>query len=215
MLRWSLLLAVILPVVSGFLSPAMAFSALGQDRLVLASGRTATDHHLAQADPRQPVISARDVVGPANRPTAGTVAAAPLPPLQPEPEPVAVGPAPVAAPPVAGEPAKPDPVVDAPPQRAARTVTKGGGTYVVIGSYKLEENARKVVGQHLDLSPSTRSVTVRGERYTRVVAGPFSPADAEAVKLRLKREKGISAFTAKSCAAKASRACIGPRGQES
>ena len=92
---------------------------------------------------------------------------------------------------------------------AART-NASGKTYVVLGSYKVEENAKRVARQHQALKPTMQTVTVRGERYVRVVAGPYSAAEAAAVKERLKSQGAPDAFTAGACTGKASGRCIDP-----
>jgi hypothetical protein len=168
---------------------------------------------LAQAGAGQPVTSARDVTGPSNR-TMSDVSSAPLPavsvpaaavmpptlvPTAPVAQPVAPIPAPVAA---APEPAS-KPV-------AEKTAKSGkGGTYVVLGSYKMEENAKRIARQHQALKPQMQSVTVRGERYTRVVVGPYSAAEAAAVKERVKTQGAADAFTAAACMDKTAARCIG------
>lgn len=178
---------------------------------------------IAQANVGQPVTSARDVVGPANR-TMSDVSSAPLPPIAGqsapaaapavEPTPVApqiVQPAPVAAPPAPAIAAKPA-AAPKPTATAAAKATRhnaSGKTYVVLGSYKVEENARKVAREHQALKPTMQTVTVRGERYTRVVAGPYSEAEAAALKQRLKG-KSIDAFTAHACGSKTAGRCIDP-----
>lgn len=183
---------------------------------VMARQAKAERIQLAQAMAGQPVTSARDIVGPSNRTTMSDVSSAPLPPVATTPAattPAAseAAPTPVqAAPPVAAPPA---PVrTTAAPTRASATQAsaKGATTYVVLGSYKVEENARRVVGQHQSLQPSMKTVTVRGERYIRVVTGPYTLAEAAAVRQRLKSQAGIDAFTAAACGEKASGRCIDP-----
>ncbi len=167
---------------------------------------------LAQVMAGQPVTSARDIVGPSNRTTMSDVSSAPLPPITTTPAAIEAAPAPVqAAPPAAA--AAPAPVrTTAAPTRAPATQpsARNATTYVVLGSYKVEENARRVVGQHQSLQPSMKTVTVRGERYIRVVTGPYTPAEAAAVRQRLKSQAGIDAFTAAACGEKASGRCIDP-----
>ena len=174
---------------------------------------------IAQAGAGEPVTSARDVVGPSNRPAA-SVSSAPLAPVAgempqasnvpPAPLPAAEAPstAPVAAmpvaPPPAAEPAKAEIAVAAP--------TRGrNGIYVVLGSYTQEANARRVLDRHQALKPTLRTTTVKGQRFTRVVAGPYAPSEANAIKRQLKAEEGVDAFTAQSCGGKTSPACIGDR----
>jgi len=67
-----------------------------------------------------------------------------------------------------------------------------------------------VARQHQSLKPAMQAVTVRGERYTRVVAGPYSAAEAAALKQRLKNQGAPDAFTAAACADKAAGRCIDP-----
>jgi hypothetical protein len=168
---------------------------------------------LAQLGGGQPVTSARDVVGPSNR-TMSDVSSAPLPAMA-VPSAPAAQPAP--ATPTAAQPVAPVPVVatqapankQVPAVTAARTNTSGR-TYVVLGSYKVEENAKRVARQHQALKPTMQTVTVRGERYVRVVAGPYSAAEAAAVKERLKNQGAPDAFTAGACNGKASGRCIDP-----
>lgn len=164
---------------------------------------------LAQASAGQPVTSARDIVGPSNR-IMSDVSSAPLPPIAAvpaaaEPAPLTAAPvqqvAPVQAAPVAATPA---------PVRTVAAKGKGGATYVVLGSYKVEENAKRVVRQHQALKPAMKTVTVRGERYIRVVAGPYKPAEAAAIRQRLKSQDGIDAFTAAACNGKTAGRCIDP-----
>jgi len=174
---------------------------------------------LAQAGAGQPVTSARDVVGPANR-TMSDVSSAPLPPIAGQPAPAVqptpvspqiVQPAPVAAPPAPTTVAAPVPA----PKPTATAATRparhnsNGKTYVVLGSYKVEENAKRVAREHQALKPTMQTVTVRGERYTRVVAGPYTEAEAAALKQRLKG-KSIDAFTAHACGSKTAGRCIDP-----
>jgi len=173
---------------------------------------------LAQAGAGEPVTSARDVVGPSNRP-ATSVSSAPLAPVAsempqasnapaapvpaanaPPTEPVAA--AAVAPAPAAAEPAKAGKVVSAPTPRTS-------GIYVVLGSYTQEANARRVLDKHQALKPTLRTTTVKGRHFTRVVAGPYAPSEANAVKRQLKADEGVDAFTAQSCGVKASPACIG------
>lgn len=109
---------------------------------------------------------------------------------------------PVATPAAAAEPAKVRNVLSAPMPRA-------NGIYVVLGSYTQETNARRVLDRHQALKPTLRTTTVKGQRFTRVVAGPYAPSEANAIKRQLKAEEGVDAFTAQSCGGKASPACIG------
>ncbi|MGE0154107.1 MAG: SPOR domain-containing protein [Reyranellaceae bacterium] len=165
---------------------------------------------VAQASAGQPVTSARDIVGPSNRTVMSDVSSAPLPPIAAEP---AAAPVPVASTPPVPQPvvAAPAPIATAAPVAAtpepARTLAKGGKTYVVLGSFKVEENAKRVARQHQALKPTMQSVTVRGERYTRVVTGPYSAAQADAIKQRLKSQS-VDAFTAAACDGKAAGRCI-------
>ncbi len=175
---------------------------------------------LAQAGAGEPVISARDVVGPSTRPTS-SVSSTPLPPVAAAPvvqtnaapaqvTPLPVAPAP-AEPPATATPAPSAPaaVATSPAKPAvARTAARKGGTFVVLGSYKEPENARRVQRQHQALDPSLRHVTVKGEKFTRVVVGPYSRKEADAMRRQLKQKDGVDAFTAQSCGGKASPSCI-------
>jgi cell division protein FtsN len=165
---------------------------------------------LAQAGGGQPVTSARDITGPSNR-SMSDVSSAPLPAVSVPPAPVAQ---PAPAMPVAAQQVAPAPIVAAPaPQEAPAAITakagKSGRTYVVLGSYKVEDNAKRIARQHQTLKPTLQTVTVRGERYTRVVAGPFTAAEAAALKQRLKGQS-VDAFTANACGDKSAGRCIDP-----
>ena len=161
---------------------------------------------MAQAGNGQPVTSARDIVGPSNR-SMSDVSSAPLPAIAVEPTPAtqpgAVAPAIVQSTP---QPAAPASKATA-PAVAARTHEKGK-SYVVLGSYKVEDNAKRVARQHQDLKPKMQTVTVRGERYVRVVAGPYSAGEAAAIKQRLKSQGAPDAFTASACVGKSGKSCI-------
>ncbi|MDF3073323.1 MAG: hypothetical protein K0S54_990 [Alphaproteobacteria bacterium] len=170
---------------------------------------------LAQAGGGQPVTSARDIVGPSNR-IMSDVSSAPLPVVSVPSAPAAQ---PVPATQAASQPVAPAPVVATPapapvgkevaPAVAAKP-SKSGKTYVVLGSYKVEDNAKRIARQHQALKPTMQTVTVRGERYVRVVTGPYSAAEAAAVKERLKSQGAPDAFTAAACNGKASGRCIDP-----
>lgn len=179
-----------------------------QDALV-ARQQKAERILLAQAGAGEPVISARDVVGPSTR-SPSPVSSAPLPPVATMPQ--AASPtiaAPVIAAPTVAAPVEPAPATIA--ASAAKPVTakrSKGGTFVVLGSYKEPENARRVQRQHQALDPSLRHVTVRGEKFTRVVVGPYSRDEAAAIRRQLKTNDGVDAFIAQSCDDKASPSCI-------
>jgi cell division protein FtsN len=180
----------------------------------IAKQQKAERIQIAQAGMGQPVTSARDIVGPANR-TMSDVTSAPLPAIAPAPapanQPVQLTPPTVQAAPAPSAPvvAAPAPVAKpAPVASTAKAPAKSGKTYVVIGSYKVEENAKRVARQ--PLKPAMQAVTVRGERYTRVVAGPYSAAEAAAVKQQLKSQGAPDAFTAAACAGKVAGRCIDP-----
>jgi cell division septation protein DedD len=106
--------------------------------------------------------------------------------------------------------AAPAPAASKPVVAAATKPGKGGKAYVVIGSYKVEDNAKRVMREHQALKPTMKTVTVRGERYIRVIAGPFSATDAASIKQRLKSKDGIDAFTAGVCSGKSGGRCIDP-----
>ncbi len=182
----------------------------------IAKQQKADRIQMAQAGMGQPVTSGRDIVGPANR-TMSDVTSAPLPAVAPAPastnQPVQLAPPTVQAAPAPSAPVVATPAPVAKPAAVASTAkapAKSGKTYVVIGSYKVEENARRVARQHQSLKPAMQAVTVRGERYTRVIAGPYSAAEAAAVKQRLKSQGAPDAFTAAACAGKAAGRCIDP-----
>lgn len=182
----------------------------------IAKQQKAERIQIAQAGIGQPVTSARDIVGPANR-TMSDVTSAPLPTIAPAPAP-ASQPVQLTPPAAQAAPAPSAPVVATPAPvakpaavaSAAKAPAKASKTYVVIGSYKVEENAKRVARQHQALKPAMQAVTVRGERYTRVVAGPYSAAEAAAVKQRLQSQGAPDAFTAAACAGKAAGRCIDP-----
>jgi cell division protein FtsN len=180
----------------------------------IAKQQKAERIQIAQAGMSQPVTSGRDIVGPANR-TMSDVTSAPLPAIAPAPanQPVQLAPPAVQAAPVPSAPvvATPAPAArPAPVTSTAKAPTKSAKTYVVIGSYKVEENAKRVARQHQSLKPAMQTVTVRGERYIRVVAGPYSANEAAAVKQRLKSQGAPDAFTAAACAGKPAGSCIDP-----
>ncbi|MGE0659191.1 MAG: SPOR domain-containing protein [Reyranellaceae bacterium] len=192
-----------------------------QDALV-ARQQKAERILLAQAGAGEPVISARDVVGPSTR-SPSPVSSAPLPPVATAPAapppaaamPQAASPtiaAPVIAAPTVAAPTVAAPTVAAPvesaPAKPATAKRSKGGTFVVLGSYKEPENARRVQRQHQALDPSLRHVTVRGEKFTRVVVGPYSRDEAAAIRRQLKTNDGVDAFIAQSCDDKASPSCI-------
>jgi len=182
----------------------------------IAKQQKAERIQIAQAGMGQPVTSGRDIVGPANR-TMSDVSSAPLPAITTAPAP-ANPPAQLTSPAVQSAPPPSAPIVatpapvakPAPVASTAKAPTKAAKTYVVIGSYKVEENAKRVARQHQSLKPAMQTVTVRGERYVRVVAGPYTANEAAAVKLRLKSQGAPDAFTAAACAGKSAGRCIDP-----
>lgn len=169
---------------------------------------------VAQAGSGQPVTSARDIVGPSSR-TMSDVSSAPLPAVTVEAAPApASQPTPV-TPAVQAPPAQAPAIASPAPKQATTVATKtakpvAGKTYVVLGSYKVEENAKRVMREHPSLKPTMKTVTVRGERYIRVMAGPYSASEAAAIKQRLKSKGGIDAFTAGVCNGKTAGRCIDP-----
>jgi cell division protein FtsN len=179
----------------------------------MAKQQKAERLQVAQVGNGQPVTSARDVVGPSNR-TISDVSSAPLAPMAPQVEPASrptpVTPAIVQPAPVPSAPVLAAPAPKSEPAPVTTKTAKSGKTYVVLGSYKVEENAKRVVRQHQALKPTMQNVTVRGERYVRVVAGPYSASEAAAIKQRLKSQGAPDAFTAAACAGKNAARCIDP-----
>ena len=68
------------------------------------------------------------------------------------------------------------------PAAVASTVkapAKSGKTYVVIGSYKVEENAKRVARQHQSLKPAMQAVTVGASQSINVGANQSSSIGAD------------------------------------
>jgi hypothetical protein len=79
---------------------------------------------------------------------------------------------------------------------------------VVIGSYRLRDNAQRVMREQSQLKPVMQSVTVKGQRYYRVVAGPYTAPQAAEIRSSLKTRSHIDADVARNCSGKKSGACI-------
>ena len=82
------------------------------------------------------------------------------------------------------------------------------GTGEDVTARRSNDRRTRVERQHQALDPSLRHVTVRGEKFTRVVVGPYSRDEAAAIRRQLKTNDGVDAFIAQSCDDKASPSCI-------
>jgi hypothetical protein len=80
--------------------------------------------------------------------------------------------------------------------------------YVLIGSYRQQDNAQRVVREHRDMKPVVQAVTVKNERYYRVVAGPYTAAQAAEIRSSLRHKSHIDAIVARDCDGKKSGGCI-------
>lgn len=167
-----------------------------------------------------PITSTADTPSP--KPTNNAVTPAPLAPLptktvdnapvndgapigQPVP-PAAIGQndKPVVAPPVAKAP------VVAKQNTVVKDAAKDGerNRYVVIGSYRQQDNAQRVMREQRELKPVMQSVTVKGQRYYRVVAGPYTAAQAADIRATLKTKSHIDADVARNCSGKTRGFCV-------
>ncbi len=89
-----------------------------------------------------------------------------------------------------------------------QTVSAGRNSYVVVGSYRQQDNAQRVMREHRDIKPVMQSVTVKNERYYRVVAGPYTASQAAEIRGSLKAKSHIEATVARNCDAKSRVNCI-------
>jgi len=157
-----------------------------------------------------PITSTADT--PAPTPTNNAVTPAPLAPLPTKTvdnAPVNDG-APITQPiPPAATAENNKPVVSKPPVVAKDGVKDSErNRYVVIGSYRQQDNAQRVMREQRELKPVMQSVTVKGTQYYRVVAGPYTPTQAADIRASLKTKSHINADVARNCAGKRSGACI-------
>lgn len=59
------------------------------------------------------------------------------------------------------------------------------GAYVTVGSFLEAANAERAIARYAAFHPVIQTVTVRGQHFHRVVAGPLSPGEAGALKEKL------------------------------
>ncbi|MEO8558904.1 MAG: SPOR domain-containing protein [Rhodospirillales bacterium] len=104
------------------------------------------------------------------------------------------------------------PVVAKAPPAAKPSVSGERSRYVVIGSYRQQDNAKRVMHEHRDLKPIAQSVKVGGEHYYRVVAGPYTAARAADIRANLKAKSRIEATVRRDCDAKGNGPCIDVNG---
>jgi cell division septation protein DedD len=74
-----------------------------------------------------------------------------------------------------------------PPQLAALPAPAESerGSYVTIGSFTVAANAARSLARYAEFRPMIMPVTVHGRQFQRVVAGPLSDDEAEALRIRM------------------------------
>lgn len=200
--------------------PGVLLAQAGNDRPVVSAADARRAAGMVRSAPLGPLPAMPGPSSGASTPPATSVATSdatvndgipvtqPVPPAALAPSTAVSGTAPSVAPTAAPAPAngsasvKPagKPVV---PVKAAGR--HGADRYVVLGSFRLPDNARRVQRAHGDIRPVVQQVTVNKKRFYRVVAGPYTASRAADIRDSLKQTSHLEPIVARDCDATAGR----------